>query len=117
MQKLIDDPSVTPATSALARVHELQQEIARLSAQARDEAIAQASQAVQILNALGLPYRLVDDTVRAPVRKRKQRSLDCHICGFTTDPPHNARKHKAQGDDARAFTDDELVTLGLRRSG
>lgn len=104
--------------TALSRFRQLQEELSQLSALAKEEALAQATQAIATLNALGLPYRLLDDSAsRAPTKRRKSRSLDCRVCGFTTDPPHNARKHSAQGDDKQAFTDIELEELGLRKAG
>ena len=109
--------SAEQSQSAIVQFKQLQQEIARLSTRARDEALAQATQAVETLNALGLPYRLLDDSVaRAPTKKRRSKSADCRVCGFTTDPPHNARKHTDQNDDKRPFTDEELIQLGLRRT-
>ena len=108
------DTDIEKPQSAIAQVKRLQEEIARLSTQARNEALAQASQAIETLNALGLPYRLHDDAARTPAKKRRSKSVDCRVCGFTTDPPHNARKHSSLGDEKRPFTDEELASLGLR---
>lgn len=110
------DSADNSSSSALSRVKELQEEIARLSAQARDEALAQANAAVRTLKALGFSYQLIDGSGTADPRRRKQKALDCRVCGFATDPPHNARKHKFQGEAPQPFTEVELLEFGLRRN-
>lgn len=110
---MLDTPPQSP--SAIAQVKNLQEELARLSTKAKDEALAQATQAVEILDALGLPYRLVDESAARHTKQRKKRTLDCKVCDYTTDPPHNARKHKGQGEDKQPFTEEELAELGLKR--
>jgi hypothetical protein len=51
--------------SAIQRIKELDQERATLFEQAKEEALRRANQAVEDLNALGLPYRLVAGTAPA----------------------------------------------------
>jgi hypothetical protein len=46
--------------TAIQRIKELDQERATLFAQAKEEALRRATQAVEDLNALGLKYRLVE---------------------------------------------------------
>jgi 1,6-anhydro-N-acetylmuramate kinase len=47
--------------TAIQRIQELDRERAELFAQAKEEALRRATQAVEDLNALGLKYRLVED--------------------------------------------------------
>ncbi len=114
---MLDTVSDKPVT-AIARIKQMQEEIARLSAVAQAEALSQAEAAVVTLNALGLPYRLVETskTNSGTGRKRRRKQADCQVCGFATDPPHDARRHKAQDADRRPFNDEELTQLGLRRT-
>lgn len=44
---------------------------------------------------------------------RKQANKPCPVCGFATNPGHDARKHRAQGDKKRPFTSKQLKELGL----
>ena len=115
---MLDAPTDNPMTK-IAQVKQLQEEIARLTVQAKDEALSQAHQAIDSLNALGFAYRLAEDGKAGgmPAKKRKASRVECNVCGFTTDPPHDARKHKLQGDDKQPFSDEELVQLGLCRIG
>jgi hypothetical protein len=46
------------------------------------------------------------------VRRRKVPK-PCLICGFMTEPPHDARNHKSQGRDKRPFTEEELGAKNL----
>jgi hypothetical protein len=51
--------------TAIQRIKELDQERATLFAQAKEEALRRATQAVEDLNALGLKYRLVEGELPA----------------------------------------------------
>lgn len=37
----------------------------------------------------------------------------CSICNFKTNPPHDARRHRSQGDHKKPFTAEELTTMGM----
>lgn len=115
---MLEAQQATPR-SGIAEIKHLQEEIARLTAQAKDEALEQARAAVETLNALGFDYRLIDAAKSGgmPVKKRKAANHACTVCGFATDPHHDARKHKGQGSDQRPFTDDELTAFGLAKTG
>lgn len=47
---------------------------------------------------------------------RAKSSGPCPICDFATDPPHDGRKHRAQGNKKKAFTASELSELGLEKA-
>ncbi len=52
--------------------------------------------------------------------KKTQRHLDpdkpCTVCNFATVPNHDARKHRAQGDDKKPFTAKQLEELGMKKA-
>jgi hypothetical protein len=48
-------------------------------------------------------------------RKRAAPSGDCPHCQFPTEPAHDGRKHRSQGNAKRPFTDAELADLGMHR--
>ena len=109
--------------SPLDRIKRLDEERAALAEAAKDEALARAREAVELLNALGLPYQLLLAHPRRMKKagKREDGRTDptrqhCPICNFLTDPPHDGRKHRTQGDDKRPFTDAELRELNLLRA-
>lgn len=114
---MLDDPSNISA-SAVAKIKQLQEEIARLSLDAKDDALRRANEAIETLNALGFPYELMDDHVRrhGHAKRRTRKVGPCTVCGYATEPPHNARKHNGQGDDKQPFSAEELETHGLRRA-
>jgi len=40
---------------------------------------------------------------------------DYWFANFATNPPHDSRKHRRQGEEKRPFTQEELEELGLER--
>ena len=40
----------------------------------------------------------------------------CSVCNFLTTPNHDARKHRAQGDNKKPFTAKELEQFGLKKA-
>jgi hypothetical protein len=104
----------------IARIKELDAERARLLDEAKKEALARAQQAVADLNALGFAYNLTQISAgRKAVGKRATGRIPvdnpCRICGFRTNPPHDARKHRFSKARKRPFTAKELTDLGLRK--
>jgi len=57
----------------------------------------------------------VGDKAKAAARRINEKP--CVVCGFRTDPSHDARlkAHRDQGDQKTALTDDQLSAAGLRR--
>jgi hypothetical protein len=39
----------------------------------------------------------------------------CSVCNFITTPNHDARKHRAQGENKKAFNAKELEAFGLKK--
>lgn len=112
--------------TALDRIKQLDEERGRLMSEAKGEAMNRANEAIGALNALGFNYRLSEgalnrrSTDRAEGSRKGTRSVNaerpCPICGFKTNPPHDARAHRAQGDKKRAFTADELSAKGMKKA-
>lgn len=111
--------------SALERIRQLDQEKARIMGEAKSEAMRKAQVALDELNALGFNYRLSEggagrrSAAEGSRRGTRQVNPDraCPVCGFRTEPPHDARAHRTQGNNKRAFTADELSARGLRKAG
>lgn len=106
--------------SALDQIRKLDEERAKILAQAKKEALTAAEKAVEALNELGFEYQLVEKGKSGGGRKGT-RSVDenkpCPICKFRTTPEnHDARKHRAQGENKRPFTDQELAQMGLKKA-
>ena len=99
--------------SALDQLKALEAQKAELAEQAYSEALQQAEEAVSALNSLGYDYTLTNGS--KPKRTtRKPKDTPCKICGFKTDPPHDARAHRSQAEK-RPFTDEELAQLGMTK--
>jgi hypothetical protein len=103
----------------IARIKELDAEKSKLIEGAKSEALERAKQAITDLNALGFRYSLTQASVakKAVGRKAVGRIPDnpCRICGFRTDPPHDARKHRFSKAKKRPFNAKELADLGMRK--
>lgn len=106
----------TVAETILEKLKKLDAERSKLLEGAKTEALAKANQAVEELNAIGFSYELVENKGEKP---RKARKVDhapkgtCPICKYSTNPPHDARSHRAQQSHKKPFTDDELAKLGM----
>lgn len=109
---------MTKEPSHLERLKQLDEERSSILEVAKEEALELANQAIQALNALGFNYRLTGGSGRSsgPRKGTRQANAErpCPICGFTTEPPHDARRHRSQ-QPKRPFTDAELETNHMRR--
>jgi hypothetical protein len=102
----------------IARIKELDVEKSKLIESAKSEALERAKQAVADLNALGFAYSLAQASVAKRARKAMGRipsDNPCRICGFRTNPPHDARKHRFSKAKKRPFNAKELTDLRLRK--
>jgi hypothetical protein len=117
-------------TSAVEKLKKLEAEANELRSTAKKEAMAAVKAALADLNGLGFKYRLVEGdggggTIPTPFKKKgkggkgitrhRDPNKPCDICGFATDPGHDARKHRGQGDSKKAFSAKELEALGLTK--
>ena len=47
--------------------------------------------------------------------QRQMKGGPCKVCEYETDPVHDARAHRSQGDDKKPFTVSELEERGWKR--
>jgi hypothetical protein len=103
----------------IARIKELDKERSQLITTAKNEALVRANAAISDLNALGFNFTLTEEKARAVSGRkgtRQVKAAPCSVCKFETTPPHDARKHRAQGKRKRAFTTAELKELELKKT-
>jgi hypothetical protein len=99
--------------AALDQIKKLDDRRKRLLDEAKGEALKVVNEAINDLNALGFHYRLVDKASMRRAEGRKRTEGPCPICGFGTNPPHDGRKHRSQGDDKKPFSAQELAQFGF----
>jgi len=99
----------------LERLRKLDQERDALAQQAKEQLIARANEVIKELNKLGFNYRLASSSRTREARGGISPNKPCQICKFRTDPPHDARRHKAQGRDKKPFTQAQLRDFGYTR--
>ncbi len=97
--------------SILEKLKDLEAQAAQLREQAKSGALEKANQAVDELNALGFTYKLVEGVGTKSAVNHTPSDKPCSVCGWKTDPPHDARSHR--GKDKRPFTDAELKEKGF----
>lgn len=104
--------------SALERIRDLDQQRAAILEDAKSEALAKANEAIKDLNALGFDYRLVNGpTAKSKSVKSARAKSDepCQVCGFKTEPPHDGRRHRSQGEKKKPFSPADLEQMGMLR--
>lgn len=104
-------------TDLLQQLKALDEQRAQLIDGAKKEALQKAQEAVDELNALGFAYHLTEGEVKRATRKgtRQIKDAECPVCKFKTAPPHDARKHRSQGENKRAFSQKQLEEMGLEK--
>ena len=106
------------ASTALDQIKKLDEQRNKLLDNAKGEALARVEEALEELNALGFSYTLHEDSVRGRgVRRgiRQKNDGPCPICNFKTNPPHDGRRHRAQGNRKQPFTNNELSAMGYSK--
>ena len=88
-------------------------------AEAKQQAMDRVNTALKNLNSLGFNFRRTEGG-RGTGSRRGTRQVNttrpCPICGFLTNPPHDARAHRSQGDKKKAFTAEELSAKGMAKA-
>ncbi len=96
---------------------------AQLLTGAKEELLAQGKDLIHQFAALGFRYELVDRAAakkshQAPVKGKGMRQTPegkaCPVCGFATEPMHDARTHRHL-KHKKPFTAAELEERGLTR--
>jgi hypothetical protein len=100
----------------------LEQERLQLREEIEQQLMQEVNERIATLQELGFTWKVVDETALARKAARTPRSNNsgpasrpCVVCQFHTDPQHDARKHRYQGDAKLPFTADDLARLGMRR--
>ncbi|MEZ5926405.1 MAG: hypothetical protein R3D57_18710 [Hyphomicrobiaceae bacterium] len=101
--------------SALSKIRQLQEQMNEVSKEAVAEALKQAEDAIATLATLGQRYRLVRTGAGGKGVRRSNPDRPCPVCNFRTDPPHDARGHRGQGKNKKAFTAAQLAEFGMRK--
>ena len=106
------------ASTALDQIKKLDEQRHKLLDNAKGEAMARVEEALEELNALGFSYALRDDGGRGRGARRGVRQKNdgpCPICNFKTNPPHDGRRHRAQGARKQPFSNNELSAMGYSK--
>ena len=96
--------------SVLEQIQELEAKKAALVDTAKASAMERVNAGIVELNALGFHYSLTEGEHKAV--NRTPKDIECPICKFKTNPPHDKRSHK---NHAAPFTAEELVEKQLTR--
>ncbi len=104
-------------SNAAQRIKQLQDEIANLQADARDQLLQRVRKDITELNSMGVTYQLVSGRSRGGATGKRFSDPDrpCPVCKFKTEPYHDARTHRSQGRNKKSFSAEELRNLGLSR--
>ncbi|MEZ5925901.1 MAG: hypothetical protein R3D57_16115 [Hyphomicrobiaceae bacterium] len=103
----------------MENIHRLQEEIKDLQQTAKEQLVAKANEVIADLNRMGHDYRLVQGSGRGAGRsapRQSDPSRPCPVCRFRTVPFHDGRTHRSQGKNKKAFSAEELRSLGLKRA-
>ena len=104
------------ATTTLEQLKSLDSQRAKLLEGAKSEAMNAVQEALAELNALGFHYDIAEGRKGARRSVRERKDEPCPICKFKTVPPHDGRRHRAQGAKKKAFTNQELVQFGFAKA-
>ena len=105
------------ASTALDQIKRLDEQRNKLLDNAKSEGLARVQEALDELNKLGFSYSLSENG-RGRGRRgvRQKNDGPCPICNFKTNPPHDGRRHRAQGHRKTAFTNAELSAMGYAKA-
>lgn len=108
--------------SKLDKALELKAKYEALIQEAKEESLAAINEQIAELKKLGFHYQVVEagQAPKAAAKTALPRAKDstkvCEICKFLTDPNHDGRKHRSQGEHKKPFTEAELTSLGLKKA-
>jgi len=103
------------ASTALDQLKSLDSQRAKILDNAKSEAMGKVQGALVDLNALGFSYVIAESRKGAKRSARDRKDEPCPVCKFKTSPPHDGRRHRAQGSKKKAFTSAELAQFGLAK--
>ena len=104
------------ASTAHEQLRKIDEQRNKLLDNLKSESLARAQEAIDELNGLGFSYSLQENG-RGRGRRgvRQKNDGPCPICNFKTNPPHDGRRHRAQGHKKVAFTNGELSAMGFTK--
>lgn len=103
--------------NAIEKLKKLDEERQGLIDAVKEEHLQAIDNAIKALAEIGLHYEVVavSDVASKPFKQiRTKKGGPCKQCNFETIPPHDKRSHRNQ-NPKRAFSDAELLKLGLTR--
>jgi len=104
------------ASTAHEQLRKIDEQRTKLLDNAKAESLARVQVALDELNQLGFSYSLHENGRGRGRRGVRQRNDGpCPICNFKTNPPHDGRRHRAQGHKKVAFTNSELSAMGYSK--
>ena len=107
-------------STVIDQIRALEEQRSALITDAKDQALEVIHTQIDTLRELGFEYELSAKSgkrTKPATRTRKPTGHpqgECPICGFETDPPHDARHHRGQ-EPKRPFTDLELAERGFTK--
>lgn len=105
------------ASSALDQLKKIDEQRSKVLDNAKAEGLAKVQEALDDLNKLGFSYSLHENGRGRGARRglRQKNDGPCPICNFKTSPPHDGRRHRAQGGRKQAFSNSELSSMGYAK--
>ena len=101
--------------TALEEIQKLQEQIEKKKQEALDELEGDLREARATVR--DIEKQIADLKGRSPRKagEREKKDAPCSICGFKTNPVHDARSHRSQGKKKEAFTAAELREKGMEK--
>ena len=105
------------ASTALDQIKKLDEQRSKLLDNAKAESLSRVQEALDELNKLGFSYSL-SESGRGRGRRgvRQKNDGPCPVCNFKTNPPHDGRRHRAQGHRKVPFSNAELSAMGFAKA-
>jgi len=101
------------ASTTLDQLKQLDSQRTKIIENAKSEAMSKVQMALDDLNELGFSYVISEGGKGALRSVRERKDEPCPTCKFKTLPPHDGRRHRAQGSKKKPFTNQELTRLGF----
>lgn len=101
------------AKNAIENVLKIQEQYEQARKAAVQEIQAQIKELNDQLRSLGVDSG--NGVARKAAGTRQKSEAPCSVCGFKTNPPHDARAHRSQGKKKEAFNKAHLDERGLAK--
>lgn len=105
--------------SVVDQLKSLDDQRQKILGQAKEEALRRVQAAIDELNNLGFSFGLESGRTSSSGSRKGTRRVSadrpCPICGFRTEPAHDARRHRGR-PNKKPFTAEELSGMGMRKA-